>query len=151
MHRRTSCLAALAGALLTLPACQKTAPESAPEKSASAGGVDRAAHGADAPSSARPAPPRAPITHVLVEADHLHLVDLAVGDAVELPHDDAFDWSVLRWQGDAVFEPAGGAGRYRAVKAGGNHLIVDGDPKCLKRPGGCGTSKREWTIFVIVH
>jgi hypothetical protein len=108
-------------------------------------------------ATAAPAPrshDHPPVTHVLSEHDHLQIVNLDVGDFVESPADEAFDWSV-HWKGETLLEAAPGAApgheRYRVIKAGGTHLVVDGLPKCRKLDGGCGTSEREWTIFVVTH
>ncbi|HEY2516904.1 MAG TPA: hypothetical protein VGI39_38800 [Polyangiaceae bacterium] len=120
---------------------------------------DQAAKVTDLPAPAKPAaipphPPHPPVTHVVVESDHLHLLALDVGDFVEAPADDAFDWT-MHWQGEAVLEkvsaPDAGRERYRVTKAGGAHLLVDGYPKCLKLDAGCGTSQREWTLFMVTH
>ena len=101
-----------------------------------------------------PHPPHPPVTHVVVESDHLHLLALDVGDFVEAPADDAFEWT-MHWQGETILEkvsaPDAGRERYRVTKAGGAHLLVDGFPKCMKRDGGCGTSQREWTLFMVTH
>ena len=72
---------------------------------------------------------------------------------VEAPAEDAFDWRFL--PPGPLFEPAprSGAGReqYRAKATGETKLVVHGDPRCLGRDGGCGTSAREWTLFAVVR
>jgi hypothetical protein len=94
------------------------------------------------------------MTHTVTMSDNLQLLSLDVGDFVETPSDDEFEWSI-RWQGETLFEavpgqPAGHE-RYRVTRAGGTHLIVSGIPKCFKLDGGCGTSQRELTIFTVTH
>ena len=101
-----------------------------------------------------PHAPHPPVNHVVVESDHLHLLALDVGDFVEAPTDDAFEWT-MHWQGENILEkvsaPDAGRERYRVTKAGGAHLLVDGLPKCFKLDAGCGTSQREWTLFMVTH
>lgn len=87
--------------------------------------------------------------HVIARSDHLHLLQLSVGDSIELPADDAYDWSIV--PPGPLFESVPGDGgrlRYRAIRAGGGHLVVYGDPKCFKSDGGCGTARIDWTIFL---
>jgi hypothetical protein len=91
-------------------------------------------------------------THVIAESDNLKSVEISVGDFIESPHDDAFEWRMVA--PSPLFEavdPLVGQARYRAAEKGSTRLIVDGDPKCLKLDAACGISRREWTIFLIVR
>ena len=46
----------------------------------------------------------------------------------------------------------GGAhARFKATKVGSGKFVVRGDPKCRANDASCGTSVREWTVFVLVH
>jgi hypothetical protein len=106
-----------------------------------------------APDDAAPAPSPWPISHTIVEADHLHKVDLRVGDSLETPAEDAFVWSVVsnEIQLQPVKVDAGARARFKATKAGSGKFVVHGDPKCRAIDASCGTSVREWTVFVLVH
>ncbi len=94
-----------------------------------------------------------PITHAIVEGDHLHKVDLRVGDALETPADDAFVWTVQsnEVQLQPVKTDGGARARFKATKVGSGKFVVHGDPKCRANDASCGTSVRELTLFVLVH
>ena len=102
-----------------------------------------------APAPERDASPRAPSVHVIAASDHLKPLALSVGDAVAAPTDESFEWRLTE-QGPGLLEPSG-AGRLRAARAGETRLVARGEPVCKRQEGGCGTSTREWTIFVRVR
>jgi hypothetical protein len=106
-----------------------------------------------APDDAAPAPSPWPVTHTIVEADHLHKVDLRVGDSLEVPAEDSFVWTVA--SNEIQLQPmkvdAGARARFKATKIGSGRFVVHGDPKCRANDASCGTSVREWTVFVLVH
>jgi hypothetical protein len=130
-------LSASLALLLLAGACRRSPPEPA------------AATDASAPAPA----PQGPTTHVVALADHLHLVDLAIGDLLEAPHEDAFVWTLRSKEPALSAAPPleGGRERLRAAQAGGAQAIATGEPKCWREDASCGTSKREWTVFVRVH
>jgi|GEM_PF-4005588 len=94
-----------------------------------------------------------PTTHTIVEVDHLHRVDLRVGDFLETPADDAFVWTTQsnEVQLQAVKTDGGARARFKATKIGSGKFVVRGDPKCRTTDASCGISVREWTLFVLVH
>lgn len=98
------------------------------------------------------APSPWPITHTIVEADHLHRVELRVGDFLETPADEAFVWTPQPSQLLQALKPDGGPrSKFKAVRAGSAQFVVRGDPKCRALDASCGTSVREWTVFVVVR
>jgi hypothetical protein len=86
--------------------------------------------------------------HAIRESDHLHQLEVSIGDVIAAPADATFDWR-LEERG-ALFQPYGPL-RMRAAAAGDTQLVARGDPKCRKSDGGCGISTREWTVFVRVR
>jgi hypothetical protein len=106
-------------------------------------------------SDAEPAASRPPSTHVIGEGDHRHLIHLAKGDFLELPHEANFQWSV-RFENASYFDdasPSGaGVARYRAVRSGIAQLRVLGDPiMCLHSDAACPLARYEWSVNVAIE
>jgi hypothetical protein len=98
---------------------------------------------------------RAAAVHVIVFADHRSLVKLAVGDLLELPHEDAYEWHI-KLEHEGYLEPAppsdAGVARYRAAQPGTVRTLVKGEPKiCLHSDAGCTIAKNSWAVTVQVE
>jgi hypothetical protein len=98
---------------------------------------------------------RPPSTHVIVEGDHRHLVKVAKGDFLELPHDAEFVWAI-HFENHSYFDDAppsdAGIERYRASRTGIVQTKVSGDPKiCLHSDAPCPLAKYDWSVNVAIE
>ena len=114
-----------------------------------------------APSEPTPSPtaenagPSAPDVHVISAKDHRTTTKVAIGDIVELPHDEAYVWSI-KFEHASFFDPApasdAGIERYRAAHAGTVRSMVSGEPKeCMHSDAACTLARYSWAVTLWVQ
>jgi hypothetical protein len=115
---------------------------------------DEPQHSAPSATATASAAARVPETHVVVQADHRNVIRMTVGDRIALPTDPELDWRA-EFEDKNAFRPVAEGGASTATfaieKTGPLRVMVYGDPKCAKRDGGCGLSKRRWDVTLDVR